>query len=159
MIWLARVYGSLSTDRLIAAHLRLASEALEAAAALSKLGNRNAAYEAAQALEQVILAIAQAEHVAFGRSQHHQLDTMVRLLPTDNVFKRDLAALTWLETFATAFRYPKTSGSLRERPPQEQLEAAVEQIGHIIERCALWFGVDLQFSSKAPATRTDPPRS
>lgn len=131
---------------------------MEAASVLSKIGNRNAAYEAAQALEQVILAIAQSEGVAFGRVQHHQLDSMVRLLPTEDPFKGDLAALTWLETFATAYRYPKTSGGLRERPSQEKLQGAIERIDQTIERAARWFDVDLRFSSQAPARRIDPPR-
>lgn len=149
----------MSIDRLIAAHLRLANEAVEAAATLLNVGNRNAAYEAAQALEQRILALAQAEAIAFDRSHHHRLDAMLQMFPSENALKPDIAALTWLETFATAFRYPRTSGTLRDSPPQEQLDAAIGGIGTLIERAAEWFKVDLQLSSRRAAARTDPPRS
>ena len=149
----------MSIDRLIAAHLRLANEALEAADLLAKVDNRNAAYEAAQALEQIILALAQSENIPFNRSHHHQLDTIIGLFPDENGLKGELGKLSWLEMFATAFRYPKTSGSLRDRPPPDRLRTAIDRIGRLIQQAAEWFGVDLQLASKTAAERTNPYRS
>jgi hypothetical protein len=78
----------LSTEILIASHLRLAM---------------------------IVLALAQPEAVHYSRSQHHQLDTMVRGLPADNAFASDLLDLTWLEAYATAFRYREPKAALVTR--------------------------------------------
>jgi HEPN domain-containing protein len=114
----------LSAELLIATRLRLAKEALSGADLLFREGNRNAAYLAEQAVEQVVLALAQSEGIHYGRGQHHQLDSMVRELPDENALKASLKSLTWLEAYATAFRYPKTKGGLTPAPPYDKLEAA-----------------------------------
>jgi HEPN domain-containing protein len=109
----------LSTELLIASHLRLANEAVEAARSLLRDGNRNAVYNAEQAVEMIVLALAQSEAVHYSRTQQHQLDTMVRGLPADKAFTSDLSDLTWLEAYATAFRYPCTKGGISDAPPPE----------------------------------------
>lgn len=149
----------MSIDLLIASHLRLANESLRAARSLLREGNRNAVYNVEQAVEMIVLALAQSEAVHYARSQQHQLDTMVRGLPADNAFIPDLSDLTWLQAYATAFRYPRTKGGINDAPPAEQLEDALARTASLLKRVADHFGVvDLDTAAKSPATHSRPPR-
>lgn len=148
----------MSTERLIASHLRLAAEALTAADLLLSIGNRNAAYQAQQAVEQMILALAQAERLHVARSIQHQLETMRRLLPDGNAFRDELASLTWLEAFATAYRYPKTMGAMTPPPDPVRLGAATKSAGTLLARIAAYFEVDLDSAATRPALHVRPPR-
>ena len=149
----------MSADRLIASHLRLAAEALDAARILRSIGNRYAVYQAEQAVEQLILALAQSENIAFSRSQQHQLETMRRTLPEHNTFRQALADLTWLEAYATTCRYPKTMGGLAEPPSIAKLQDAIAAAGQVTDGVAQHFGVDLNPASKTPASHVRPPRA
>jgi HEPN domain-containing protein len=84
----------LSTETLIASYLRLAEESIKASHSLLREGNRNAVYNAQQAVEMIVLALAQSEAVHFARSQQHQLDAMIRGLPDGNAFKSTLSDLS-----------------------------------------------------------------
>lgn len=148
----------MSAERLIASHLRLAAESLSAADILLREGNRYAAYQAEQAVEHVILALAQAEITAFTRSQQHQLETMRRALPEADAFRGDLAQLTWLESYATTFRYPKPMGSIAEPPRDDRLRGAISETEALLRRVASHFQVDLDLASKQPASHAKPPR-
>jgi HEPN domain-containing protein len=57
----------LSTETLIASYLRLAEESLKASHSLLREGNRNAVYNAQQAVEMIVLALAQSETVHYAR--------------------------------------------------------------------------------------------
>ena len=149
----------MSAERLIASHLRLASEALAAARTLLDIGNRNAAYQAEQAVEQIILALAQAETLAFTRAQQHQLDTMRRALPGENPFRERLAKLTWLEAHATTYRYPRTAGGISEPPPKPKLASALDQCSEILDDLAQHFAIDLHIDAREPAAHAKPPRT
>jgi hypothetical protein len=52
------------------------------------------------------------EGLHFSRSQQHQLDSMIRGLSPENPFKSELNGLSWLEAYATTFRYPCTKGGI-----------------------------------------------
>lgn len=149
----------MSTELLIASHLRLANESLRAAQSLLRDGNRNAIYHAEQAVELIVLALAQSEAVHYPRSQQHQLDTMARQLPAENTFLSELSDLTWLESYATAFRYPRTKGGINDPPRSEQIEEALTKIVNLLEQVAGHFGVvDLSTSARSPAANSHPPR-
>lgn len=150
--------GFLSAERLIASHLRLAAAALEAAETLWRIRNRNAAYEAEQALEHLALALAQSESVHVGRAQHHQLDTIRRLLPAENAVRDEFAELTWLEAYATTYRYPRTSGGLSKVPSQERLAEGIAGTRRLLQKLARYFDVDLDVASDRPAAHARPPR-
>lgn len=119
--------------------------------------NRNAVYLAEQALEQTVLALAQAENVHFPRSAQHQLDTMIRSLPDENTFKTKLAPLAWLEAYATTFRYPRTKGSISDPPPIETLTNALSLIAILLEALARHFEVSIEAKSES-AKQIRPPR-
>lgn len=123
----------MSAELLIASHLRLANEAIRAAQSLLRDGNRNAVYNVEQAVEMIVLALAQAEGVHFQRSQQHQLDTMVRGLPPENAFVADLSGLTWLEAYATTFRYPRTMVGLSDAPSAERLQDAIVKASGLLQ--------------------------
>jgi len=149
----------LSTELLIASHLRLANESLKAAQSLLRDGNRNAVYNVEQAVEMIVLALAQSEAVHYQRAQQHQLDTMVRGLPAVNAFLSDLSDLTWLEAYATAFRYPRTKGGINDPPRTEQLEDALTKTANLLKKVTDHFGiVDLSTSAKSPAEHSRPAR-
>lgn len=149
----------MSAEALIASHLRLACEAHGGARLLQSAGNRNAAYLAEQSVEQIVLAIAQAESVHFPRSVQHQLDTMVRAFPEANPFRDRLRALVWLEAYATTFRYPRTRGGLPASPPPDRLASALDQLASLISEVAIHFDVDLGADAADPAAHSRPPRS
>jgi HEPN domain-containing protein len=149
----------LSTESLIASYLRLAEESLKASHSLLRDGNRNAVYNAQQAVEMIVLALAQSETVHYARAQQHQLDTMIRGLPAANAFKSDLSDLSWLEAYATAFRYPRTKGGINDAPPNDKLMAVLTKTTIILKQVADHFGVvDLNIAAKSPAARSQPPR-
>ena len=148
----------MSTERLIASNLCLGKSDLEAFRLLLDSSNRNAVYHAEQAVEHIILALAQSEGIHYPRNQQHQLDTMTRALPEDNSLRSEVMELCWLEAYATAYRYPRTKGSIVEAPPRSKLEPALEQIGSVLKKAAEHFGVDLD-APEAPADHARPPRT
>jgi HEPN domain-containing protein len=149
----------LSTERLIASHLRLARESLNGAKSLLVQGNRYGAYLAEQAVEHLILAVAQAEGVHFARSQQHQLELMRRALPPEGRYRETLARLTWLEEFGTTYRYPRTAGGMTDPPEPEKLGPALADAEELIIQVASHFEVDLDPRSKKPASHARPPRT
>jgi HEPN domain-containing protein len=148
----------LSAELLIATHLRLAEEALRGADLLFQGGNRNAAYLTQQAVEQMVLALAQSEGIHYQRGQQHQLDTMVRALPDENTFRASLEALAWLEAYATAFRYPRTKGGLVPAPSQDKLKAAISTARDILRQLTLHFGVEPDDKTDQPVRHAEAPR-
>jgi hypothetical protein len=107
----------------------------------------------------IVLALAQSEAIHYVRSQQHQLDTMVRALSSDNAFKSELSDLSWLEAYATTFRYPRTKGGIADPPPAEKLNGALTQAADMLKRAADHFGVDISISAKSPAAHSRPPRT
>jgi HEPN domain-containing protein len=158
MIYRAMESDFLSTELLIASHLRLAKEAYEASRLLVNTGNRNAVYHAQQAVEHIVLAMAQSEGLHFSRSQQHQLDAMIRGLSPENPFKTELNALSWLEAYATTFKYPRTKGGINDPPAKPRLDQALGKIADLLTRLSKYFGVELTLTSTSPAETARPPK-
>lgn len=133
----------MSAEKLIASHLQLASDDLREARILLAAKGRNSVYLAEQAAEQIILALAASEGIHFGRELSHQLDRMLARLPDDNPIKPALRGISWLEAYATTYRYPKKSGAIAPPPPSDKLEGALDELAAILDRAATLFGVDL----------------
>jgi HEPN domain-containing protein len=148
----------LSTELLIASHLRLALESVDALRLLLQSGNHYAAYTAEQCVEHLVYALAQSEGVHFPRNQQHQLHTMAGLLPEENSYRAGLLELGWLEAYATSYRYPKTKGAIAEGPSRAKLEAVAEKTSAILEELAEHFVVDLTAVTQTPAKNKEPPR-
>lgn len=147
----------MSAEKLIAAHLRLASDDLREARVLAGIKGRNAPYLAEQAVEQLVLAIAQSEGIHYQRSKHHLLDQMITALPESNSFKVSLQKVAWLEAYATSYRYPKPSGRLPKVPSELAVDEALDRAETMLAMLIEHFGVDVA-SADQPAVRSDPPR-
>jgi HEPN domain-containing protein len=145
----------MSDERLIANQLRLASFELQDAQTLIR--SRNAAYHAEQCAEHIVLALAQSEGIHFDRTYHHQLDRMVDRLPTENAFRQALKSTTWLETYATTYRYPTPSGRIREPPSPEKLNGVLDLLRKLLQEVSIHFDVDLA-NEDSPAGHARPPR-
>ena len=158
MISLAKASAFVSAELSIATHLRLASEAIDGAMNM-RPDNHFAAYLAQQAVEQIVLSLALAEAVHVPRSQHHQLDWIVRQLPERNAERPTLAKLTWLEAFATTYRYPSPSGRMPGSADPDRIRDALASTRDLLRRRAVHFDVDLDPMSKKPASHARPPKS
>lgn len=110
---------------------------------LAGTGSRNAAYLAEQALEQCIRAVATSEAIHIERHDAHQLDKIVRRFPAENPLTDSIRQLTWLEAYATVFRYPTATGRIAPAPPIAKVSVALDRIESMLARLVGHFGVDL----------------
>jgi HEPN domain-containing protein len=133
----------------VANAVRLARGCARDARLLLDKGSRNAAYLAEQALEQVIRALATSEALHIERADAHQLDKVVRRFPDEQTEKQAIASLTWLEAYATTFRYTLPSGGLPKSPDATKLAEAITAIDALVERLAIAFAVDLDEEGSA----------
>lgn len=142
-------------DLLIANLLRIAQEDLQGARALSAAGNRNAVYLCEQGAEKIIRAVLTSEGKHAGIKHH--LDEMVDLIPDENPLKSLLREIEELAAYATAYRYPTSSGRIPPTPPGSELESFLVKATDILSIAALRFGVDLA-KRGGVATRPGPVR-
>ena len=77
---------------------------------------RNAAYLTSPAAKHLVTAIATAENIHIERKDAHQLDTIVREIPSESPDRPSLTALTFLEAYATSFRYGTPTGRVPAAP-------------------------------------------
>jgi|HubBroStandDraft_6_1064221.scaffolds.fasta_scaffold749064_2 HEPN domain-containing protein len=131
----------MSAELLIANLLRIAKADLDDATLLCKTGSRNAAYLCEQAAEKVIRAVLTSEGKRGGIQ--HRLDEMVALVPDENPIKPALRELEELAAYATAYRYPASSGRIPNTPPGGEVEALLEKVEAALGEAASRFGVDL----------------
>lgn len=129
----------MSVERLIANNLRIAREDLEGARLLAKHGNRNAAYLCEQAAEKIIRAVLTSEGTHGGIG--HALGQMVNAIPDANPVKVQLALLTPLAAYATAYRYP-TSARVPPAPVAAELEAHLVRVDEVLTLLFTRFGVE-----------------
>lgn len=142
----------------IANALRLAADDLEAAKALSEIGNRYDAYHAQQAVEKILLALLTAEGVHIERKDSHRLDVMRDKLPNENPLKKRFGDLVYLTSYATTYRYPKDAGRIPVGPGDAELQEAIDKLELLLNDVASHFGVDLAASDKVPSATSVPPR-
>ncbi|MDP2734190.1 MAG: HEPN domain-containing protein [Hoeflea sp.] len=148
----------MSVNLHIANLLRLAHGDLEAAVALTALGNRNDAYHAEQAAEKILLALLTSEGIRAERKDAHRIDVLQGLLPDANGFKFKFSPIVFLTIYATTYRYPKDAGRLPAQADKDELGTAMDAIRAILDEVARHFGVDLTDSDKVPATSSAAPR-
>lgn len=145
----------MSAELLIANMLRIAKEDLDGAALLASRSNRNAAYLCEQAAEKVIRAILTSEGKHAGI--RHRLDEMVDLVPDENPMKAALREIEDLASYATAYRYPTSSGRIPEGPGGRDLQVLLAQVAATLQETAARFDVDLSRKGQ-PAGRSGPIR-
>ena len=145
----------MSADLLIANTLRIAKEDLDGARLLASNGNRNAVYLCEQAAEKVIRAVLTSEGKHAGIK--HRLNEMVDLVPDVNPLKSILREIEELAAYATAYRYPTSSGRIPEPPPGSELMALAGKVEAALRDAASSFGVDLS-KKGVPASKPGPIR-
>jgi HEPN domain-containing protein len=145
----------MSAEVLIANMLRIAKEDLDGAIHLASLGNRNAIYLCEQAAEKLIRAVLTAEGKHAGIK--HRLDEMVDLVPDENPLKPALRAIEELAAFATAYRYPTSSGRIPDAPSGSEFAEFARRVETVLGEAIARFGVDLK-KRGAPAARPGPIR-
>lgn len=87
--------------------------------------------------------IATSEAIHIERPDAHQLEKTVRRFPAENPLTASIRQLTWLEAYATAFRYPTAAGRVPPAPPMSRVTVALDGIETVLERLVDHFGVDL----------------
>lgn len=146
----------------IASYLRHAKEDIAASYILGERNNHYEAYHAEQAMEKIVLALAEADGVYINKkTESHQLDITVRKLDDENPYKTRLLHMTFLQTHATTERYPTSSRGRVNRILDRnivQMRSARAKIADILEELCRNFGVDSDFNSDKPARTIDPPR-
>lgn len=145
----------MSADLLIANMLRIAREDLDGALLLASRGNRNAVYLCEQAAEKIIRAILTAEGKHAGIK--HRLDEMVDLVPDENPLKPALREIEELAAYATAYRYPTSSGRIPAAPVGSELDALAKNVEAALGEAAACFAVDLTRKG-SPAGKPGPIR-
>ncbi len=153
--------SSSSSDRtnyIIASNLRHAMEDIDAALRLE--GNIYTATHAQQAAEKIGRALLTAENKHLNtREIGHRLDVQIGHIADENPFKDRLRVHSYLEAFATTFRYPTPAGRMNrlDEKTAAKVKASVAELHTLISEIAAHFEVDLDFESDAPAGNIEPP--
>lgn len=120
--------------RVVEAYLDDAAADLELVGAAIQLGNRHAAYHLQQAAEKLVKAVRLDRDLE--PTKEHRIEILIDgdyegkppHLTEDDPWRDRLLALDPLSRFATAYRYPTTSGKLKDPPPAEELSSWLEQL-------------------------------
>jgi HEPN domain-containing protein len=121
----------------------LALGCLSDARILAETGSRNAAYLTEQALEHLIRAIATSEGLHIQRSDAHLLDKTLRRIPSEQPLLARMNELSWLEAFATSYRYPTPAGRIAQTLESSKVLKSVEQLEGLVYEASSSFAVDL----------------
>jgi hypothetical protein len=81
------------------------------------------------------------------------------LIADENPFKARLSAHSYLEAYATTFRYPTPSGKMNrlDAKAAQRVKSSVSDLRTLIVEIAAHFEVDLDMDSDAPAKNLAPP--
>lgn len=145
----------MSADVTIANFLRIAQQDLDGAKTLASTHNRNAIYLCEQAAEKIIRAVLTSEGTHAGIK--HLLDEMVDLVPDANPIKPKLRAIEHLAAYATTYRYPTSSGRIKDAPQPKDLAKAITDVDAALADALARFGVDVK-DPKAAAQHAGPIR-
>jgi HEPN domain-containing protein len=129
-------------------------------AAIRLEGNIYTATHAQQAAEKLGRALLTAENSHVNTRQvGHRLDVQFDLIADENPFKARLSAHSYLEAYATTFRYPTPSGKMNrlDEKAAERVKSSVSDLNALIVEIAAYFEVDLDMDSDAPAKNLTPP--
>lgn len=121
----------MSDVRRTTAFLALADADIEAARALARIANRNAAYLCQQAAEKLIKAVLHHRGIEFGTE--HRLDVLVEKLPADEPWRPKLKPLESLTPFATTYRYPTLGGRIPAAPDSGTLDALITLVESLLK--------------------------
>jgi len=121
----------MSEERRISAFLAVADADIEAARALARIANRNAAYLRQQAAEKPVKAVLQDRGIDFGTE--HRLDVLVEKLAGNDHWKSRSQPLESLTPFATTYRFPTPGSRIPAAPDLSVLEAQIILIDGLLK--------------------------
>lgn len=116
-------------------YFTILAEDLAAAKQLAASVPRASAFHLQQAAEKLVKALLAAEGIHVGTA--HDIASLVGRLPDGHEWRADLTELDTLSRYATAYRYPSSSG--RIAPPPDR--AALERHALLVETLAGEIGV------------------
>lgn len=123
----------MALDRVVEGYLKAAEEEIDAARRLMRPPpNRLAAYHLQQAAEKLTKA------VLVDRGQHpgreHRISVLLARLEAADPWRARLEPLDHLSAYATAYRYPGTSGRLRRAPDAPKLAGDADAVDALIRQ-------------------------
>lgn len=128
---------SAQPSRVVAAYLDDAQAELEAVEALMAVGSRFAAYHLEQAAEKLIRAVR--IHRGLVVTNTHDIVLLIdghpgdplkepRPLPDGDPWRARMREHEWLSKFATAYRYPTSTGRRDRGPAEDELKSAKQKL-------------------------------
>jgi HEPN domain-containing protein len=111
--------------------ITLARNDLELAKLVSARDPGNAAFHLQQAAEKLAKAVLDIEGIPSGVT--HQIGALAALLPTDHVFRPDLAAFDRFSSYATSTRYPLPGGGLPRPPAEDFLAEGIREVASLVD--------------------------
>jgi HEPN domain-containing protein len=91
----------------------------------------NAAFHLQQAAEKLAKAVLTIEGIVSGVG--HQIGALAGALPSDNVFRPDLASFDRFSSYATATRYPLPGGGMPRLPTKEFLDQGITEVASLVD--------------------------
>ena len=131
----------MSADLLITSLLRIATADLAGARLLAASENRNAIYLLEQAAEKIIRAVL--THAGIHAGISHHLDEMVGKLPETDAMKVPLRRIEHLGAYATSYRYPTSTGRIRDAPSPASFESSAVLVEAVLQQVARKLGIAL----------------
>ena len=131
----------MTADLVIASLLRIAMADLAGARVLAASENRNAIYLLEQAAEKTIRAVL--THAGIHAGISHHLDEMVAKLPEMNALKTALRRVEHLGAYATSYRYPTSTGRIRDMPSRQVFDDSAVTVDEVLRQVASALRVEL----------------
>ena len=91
----------------------------------------NAVFHLQQAAEKLAKAVLTVEEILFGVG--HQIGALAAALPSENVFRPDLASFDRFSSYATATRYPLPGGRMPRLPTKEFLDLGIQEVASLVD--------------------------
>jgi HEPN domain-containing protein len=118
--------------------ITLARVDLELAKLVSARDPGNAAFHLQQAAEKLAKAVLDIEGIPSGVT--HQIGALAALLPTDHVFRPDLATFDRFSSYATSTRYPLPGGGLPRLPAKDFLAEGIREVASLVDEIDIIVG-------------------
>lgn len=91
----------------------------------------NAVFHLQQAAEKLAKAVLTVEGILFGVG--HQIGALAAALPSENVFRPDLASFDRFSSYATATRYPLPGGGMPRLPTKQFLDDGIQEVASLVD--------------------------
>jgi len=108
----------------------LARKDLELTRLVSVKDPGNAAFHLHRAAEKLARAVL---HIGIASGVTRQIGALAAMLPSDHVFRPELASFDRFSSFATSTRYPMPGGGLPRLPAKEFLAEGIREVASLVD--------------------------